>query len=530
MNKIATYLNEHLLGEVSSSKILRKRYSTDASVLALTPEIVVFPRVTNDIRKVARFSWQLAEKGHVISLTPRGLGGDTTGAAIGKGILINTSAHLNHIIQVVPKDRLVHVQPGVRLSTLNEVLKWHGLALPGTATDATVGGAIAGDLHSPTNAFSGSIEKLEVVLANGDIIETGRISRHEVSKKLGLQTLEGEIYRKLEALLEDNQELIASLSADTVRDNTGYKRLAEVRDRDNSFDLTPLFIGSQGTLGIISEVVLKANYYSSDETHAIIVVDSVATGRDLSDRLKELEPAELTILDGAVFRQASSRGALFSLLGDVEQTGAAVYLRFNDFSERVQAHKLKKLKKLLTKTSLSALNSTEHAPEDFVAVASVGDFLRLGANDDPVPLPLIDGAFIPSDRREEFEADFAEFAGKHHLELPLIINALSGIYTTFPVLKLDVVSDKQKLFKLINDYATLVDQFNGAVVSDGGEGRLKANAAWSVLDDTHASLFDQLRDIFDPLNTLNPGVKQRNELRGLAAALRPSYDPTDHLS
>ena len=103
MNKIAVYLNEHLMGEVSSAKALRRKFSTDGSVLSIAPEIVAFPRVTNDIRKIARFTWQLAEKGHVVPLTARGYGGDTTGAAIGKGVVIDLSQHLNSVIEVVAR-------------------------------------------------------------------------------------------------------------------------------------------------------------------------------------------------------------------------------------------------------------------------------------------------------------------------------------------------------------------------------------------------------------------------------------------
>lgn len=104
MNKIAQYLNEHLVGEVSSLRSVRRRFSQDGSVLTVTPEIVHFPKVTNDIRKVARFAWQLAEKGHVMGITVRGAGADTTGAAIGKGVIVNTSAHLNTILYVGKKN------------------------------------------------------------------------------------------------------------------------------------------------------------------------------------------------------------------------------------------------------------------------------------------------------------------------------------------------------------------------------------------------------------------------------------------
>ena len=115
MNKIASYLNQHLLGEVTSAKSILKRYSTDGGVLAVDPEIVAFPRITTDIRKIARFTWQLAEKGHIVGLTARGFGGDVTGAAIGKGIVIDMSKQYDAILEVAVKDKLVHAQAGAPL-------------------------------------------------------------------------------------------------------------------------------------------------------------------------------------------------------------------------------------------------------------------------------------------------------------------------------------------------------------------------------------------------------------------------------
>lgn len=533
MNKIAVYLSQHLAGEVSSAQSLRKLYSTDGSVLSIAPEIVAFPRVTNDIRKIVRFTWQLAEKGHIVALTPRGYGGDVTGAAIGKGIVIDTSKQLNGILEIAARDKLVHVQPGASLSRIDDTLKWQGLALPGAAyrgiRDVSIGGAIASDMLGYNGRVADSIKKLEVVLANGDILETGKLSRREVSKKLGLQTFEGEIYRKLEGLIEDNNELIKQMAADSTRDNTGYKRIAEVRDKDGSFNLTPLFVGSQGTLGIISEVVLKADFYSVDETHAVIIADSIQTGRDLAERLVELEPTELRVIDGTLLRRAAKHGASFPALGSVEQTGAVVYVRFNDFSVRAQDNKLKKLKKLLKKSNLTSIDSTERNPEDFRSITGLHQTLQLGGSDDRIAMPIIDGASVPSNRCEEFESAVSELAGKNHIELPLELDMHAGTYTTYPLLSLDSVGDKQKIFKLLTDYATLVDKCGGAFTADGAEGRLKAPAAWAVIDEAQAHLYEQVRAIFDPFGTLNPGVKQKIDLRSLVVALRSNYDTASTL-
>lgn len=533
MNKIAIYLNEHLSGEVSSAQSLRRHYATDRSVFSIAPEIVAFPKVTNDIRKIARFTWQLAEKGHVVGVTSRGFGGDVTGAAIGKGIVIDLSTHLNGIIQLAPKDKLVHVQPGIALDTITETLKWHGLRLAGAeqeeARPVTIGGAISNDSFGREGAVSDAIERLEVVLANGDILETGRQSRRDVSKKLGLQTFEGELYRKLGALLEDNDERIKQLAADTTHDTTGYKQIASIRDKDGSYDLTPLFIGSQGTLGIISEVVLKTEFFSPESIQAVVVADSIQTARDLCERFVELEPTELKAFDGSLLRRAAKAGAKFSALGAVEQIGAVVYVRFNDFNDRTQRTKLKKLRKLLQKMNMGAVDSTELDPEDFYPIAHIAETLRLGAVDDHATLPVLDGSFIPSNRREEFEIALSELAAKHHVELPVELNALNGTYAIHSTLKLETVGDKQKLFKLINEYAAAVDKCYGAFTSNGAEGRLKANAAWANLTDEQTVLFEQVRSIFDPFGTLNPGVKQKTEMRSLVASLRGSYTAADML-
>jgi len=533
MNKIAVYLNEHLLGEVTSSKAMRRRFSRDGSVLTITPEIVVFPRITNDIRKVTRFTWQLAEKGHPMGVTVRGLGGDVTGAAIGKGMILDTSQHLNNIINIVTKDRLAHVQPGVTFDTLHTALKWQGISfanVPNYARHTTIGGAIANNDLGNTGEVTNAIDKLEVVLANGDLIETKRINKHELNKKLGLQTFEGEIYRKLEGLIEDNEAFIKQLAADNTRDNAGYKNLSLVKAKDGSFDLTPLFIGSQGTLGIISEIVLRGDFYSQYRTVAVAVVEDPAMARDITDRLVELKPGILKTIDGELFRRAAKLGAKTALLGSTESIGTVIYVEFNDFNFRVQGVKLKKMKKLMSKLGVGMIDSSDHHLDEFDAVHEVGESLQYAEDDDGVSLPIIDGAFIPAGHREAFTEALAELSAKHHLPLPLVSNVLTGTIQAFPVLKLDVISDKQKLFRLLNDYAILVTKCNGAYASDGGEGRLKANAAWSVFEEVETKLYEDLRAIFDPFKTLNPDVKQKNDIRHLVTALRTSYDLTDFVA
>src|SRR5690606_322911 len=99
--------------------------------------------------------------------------------------------------------------------SLQETLMTHGLFLP-TAPESyeysTIGGALANNASSARahkyGDISNWVEKLEVVLANGEVIQTGLISKKEFNKKLGFPTLEGEIYRAVNAVLSDGEEVL----------------------------------------------------------------------------------------------------------------------------------------------------------------------------------------------------------------------------------------------------------------------------------------------------------------------------------
>lgn len=539
MSKIAQYLNEHILGEVYTADAIRKKFSRDGSILNITPEMVINPRTTNDIRKVARFTWQLAEKGHVLPMTVRGSGSDKNGAAIGKGIIINTLAHMNKIIFVNPKnkDQFVHTQPGVRFEALNEVLQSNGVFIPSYPSSAdysTIGGAIANNysgqysgVYGPVGAF---VTRMEVVLANGDIIESSRISKRDLDKKKGLQTFEGEIYRKIDGILEDNRQLIFEKIKREKRDNTGYPGIAKVKRRDGSFDLSPLFIGSQGTLGVITEIVLRAEYYSDAESIIVAAFDSAEIARDTADIMTSLQPASLELFDGELFKMAAEHGKSYPFLNS--HTGknieSVLFMSFNDFNERSQRHKEKQAFKKLSKINASVFSTGSKYPnEELNAIRDVFSMAMQPKSKEESMPPLIDGASVANNRREEFIDALCELAKKHHVTLPMHVRWLDGVINARPTLNLHNVSDKQKTLKLVSDYIELIAKFDGNMSANSSEGRLKSTAARSQTDKQLLDVYDQVRAVFDPFGTLNPGVKQDSDLKTLISQLNPDYGMAD---
>lgn len=534
MSKVAEYLSEHILGEVTTNKSVRNAFSTDASILSVTPEMVVYPRTTNDIRKIARFSWQLAEKGHVLPITARGSGSDQTGAAIGRGVIVNTTAHMNTIFELDSKQKLVRVQPGVLFKTLNDSLSLQGLHIPSAPVSAaysTIGGAIAnnasGVLSGKYGATDRWVHQLEVVLASGDVLQTGRISKRELNRKKGLQTFEGEIYRQVDNLISDNKELIASEVASDARDNAGYAGIANVKRPDGSIDLMPLFLGSQGTLGIVSEVIMKAEFLNTQVSVGALAFDTYDAARDAIDDLRQLQPSVLEVIEGQLFETAAKRGKKYAFYTEACQqgtVGAVILFSFDEFSERARRKKEKRVVKLLADRAQYLVISRDFVESnELLLLRDVSSYLLDPAGDEVSAPPLIDGAYVPSERFEDFATAVGELAKKHHVQLPIYGHANEGVFYARPEIHLKKTSDKQKIFKLISDYSNLVSAHSGHLIGESAEGRLKAPYACKQMSDEVVDLNAAIKNIFDPQGILNPDVKQPVELKTLVQMLRSEY-------
>jgi FAD/FMN-containing dehydrogenase len=528
MSKVAAYLRGHLSGEVSTRADVREAMSTDGGVMKIVPELVIYPRTTNDVRKVARFSWQLAQKGHVLPITVRGAGTDSSGASIGNGVSLVTTAHLNKIFEYDAKQKLVRLQPGASIGALNQALTLHGSAimtLAGSPDYATVGGAIADAASGPYagkyGAIDTTIDQLEVVLANGDVLQTGRISKKELSRRKGVEGMEGDIYRGIDSIIEDNAELLDNLRAN---DAVGYNTIADVKQRDGSFDLTPLFVGSQGTLGIITEMIMRAEYRGLHLSVGALVFSDANAARDSLDFLSELSPAFLEYIDATLFETASSIGKLYDFYTNASgqlTPKVVVLVGFDDFNDRQRDKHYKQLRKYFEKQELVHVSFARgDEAEELISALDVAYYSSYPDKETHMAPPVLSGFHVPTARLEDFMNALDELATKHHTELPLLGHVVTNIYTVYPPVELKKVADKQKIFKLLDDVTKLVYAHGGTMVAEGGEGRLKSKFIYSHLEEPLIAMYDAIRAVFDPLGTLNPGVKQSNEMRVMIDQLR----------
>lgn len=537
MSKVAHYLQEHLLGEVMSSPDARRYFSTDGSVLTLSPAIVVYPRNESDVRKTARFAWQLAERGRIIPITARGAGTDQSGAALGAGLIMAFPAHMHRILELDDKSGSVLVEAGVNYGKLQQALETHGRFLPpfpASIEYSTLGGAVGNNAGGEKSVKYGStreyVRALRVVLANGEIISTGRLSKRELAKKLGLTSFEGEIYRALDALIEDNQSIVDKLDPNTTMNSVGYN-LSQVKRRDGSFDLTPLFVGSQGTLGIVTEIQLDTEPYNSHKTLLVASFDTIehAQSAILELRGKEM-PSALEMVDGNMLNMVMKINP--NLLSGVVTSPIPKVMLFVEYDnpERQQKKIVKQAEKILRRYAVDVKIETELAQQEQLWKIRYSSAVITGFTDDKTrALPLIEDGIVAPERFAEFIDGIYKIFERSHLQPAVWGHAGDANLHVEPFLDLSQIGDRQIAFRLLEDYTKLITDLEGSLSGQHGEGRLRAAYAERVYGVEAHELFKKVKQIFDPYSILNPGVKLGSTIDDVKHMLRSNFT-IEHLS
>ncbi len=509
MNKIAKYLNQHLIGNVFDSAQILVAYSTDRSALKITPQMVVIPENTSDVCKTVKFVNQLADKSVRMPITVRGSGLDKTGADLGDGLVISME-HLNKILEIDDRSRLVRVQAGVSLGQLNSALALYGLTVPILADPRdTIGSLIANfatdNAAGKYNGIYYYVDQLEAVISTGDTLQTSRFARPHLSRKTGLTSYEGEIYREIDKIIEENSDTITDLGNRNTIDASGYQMITQVvRDTTKSFDLLPLFYASQGTLGIITEVILRCEVYEPDVLHFVAAFESVSAAQDFIQDIMPLVPEELNLYDARMFKAAVAHGKDLALFAPKFYKGYFVWAGFDDKPHKTMK-KLKKCLKLLPHNA-AAIIETEENTTDFQRLHSA---IRSYLNDDVSGerVPIMDDFYVPSDHLANFLTDLKTLEKTYAQELPVFGSFSTSNYFVRPDIQLSTVEGRQFILKFIKDFDSLVKEHGGSITGGTPEGRLKAIVTNHNLTEAERDLYSHVKEIFDPDNILNPDVK-----------------------
>ncbi|HEX9153691.1 MAG TPA: FAD-binding oxidoreductase [Candidatus Saccharimonadales bacterium] len=521
------------MGEVMTSLDARRYFATDGSVLTLVPALIVYPRNENDVRKTARFTWQLAERGRVIPITARGAGTDQAGAALGNGIILAFQAHMHRILEIDNKSGVVTVEPGINYGKLQQALHTHDRFLPpypASMEYSTVGGAVANNTSGEKSVKYGDtrdyVRGLRVVLANGEVIETGRLNKRELGKKLGLATFEGEIYRAIDTMLEENHDVIEKSDLNVTKNSSGYS-LSDIRRKDGSFDLTPLFVGSQGTLGIVTEVVLETEAYNTNTTLIVAHFDDLEKAQSAVLELRGLSemPSAIEMVDDQLLGVVDKINA--NLLKDVISKPfprVVMFIEFDNANDRAQKKMVKKTLKLLDKLGASHQVETDPLEQERLWKIRHSSATAVSHGDgNAKALPVIEDGVVPPERLREYLEGLYGILDRSHLQAAVWGHVGDAHLHVQPFLDLSQVGDRQKMFRIMEEYYSLVISLGGSISGEHGDGRLRAPYLERQYGPEVYAVFQKVKQIFDPYGTLNPGVKMSVDTDAVKSMLRSGY-------
>ncbi len=506
MSKITKYLNQLIVGNVYDSAEITDFYSTDRSVIKITPKLVAFPESTVDIRKLLRFFNQLAAKNINIPIAIRGSGLDEQGADLSDGVVISMEK-LNHLMEIDTRERLVRVQAGITLKELNTALSVSGLTLPiGVDENETIGSIIANhpidDYFSKNGGIINYIERAEIILANGECIQTGRLGKYAIAKKTAQKTAEANVYREIYKLTTNFQPSINEIK-NAPRNFSGYSNITLAGHRD-TVDLMPLFIGSQGSLGVISEVILKVVPLKKSPLRIITTFPKLSLALKFLELTKEFKPLNLSLCDVRILKQAEASGKSLSEITRKLEEGYSILAEFDEKGSSI-AKKYENISKSLSRSSKIFIENSSNSAVFDEYENSISNYLNLSDRGEHVA--LLSKFSLPTDQLPAFVEELTTLEKAIKIELPLYGSYSNGIYNIRPALDIKDKNYPKRACELLSLGSTLIHRHNGALTGGSPEGRVKALISNRNLKDQEKEIYKTIKTAFDPYGVLNPSIK-----------------------
>jgi FAD/FMN-containing dehydrogenase/Fe-S oxidoreductase len=509
-------LNQNLKGEISGAETDRLLYSTDASIYQRQPLAVARPANRDDCWRILEFARQ-----HQIALIPRAAGTSLAGQVVGEAIIVDVSRHMTHIITVDTERQTAWVEPGVILERLNQHVQPMGLKFapdPSTLNRCTVSGVIGNNAwgaHAPVyGSTRNHILEIELLLPNGDILHTQPLDDKAFANKLKLSNCEGDIYRCINAVMQQHRPLIQARfpNKNDVICNAGYAlhELAAMRPwnpHGPEFNLSALICGSEGTLGLITQAKVKL---ISSPKHSTVI------GVHFHSIDEALRAVVLALRHGACAAELLDEYLLNLTLHNPEQTKNRFWVQGkpnaillieiygktkDEISDRTQ-QLINDFKSQQFGYAYSVIEN-EKVPQVWsMRRAALG--LLMGMQGAKKAVSFIEDSAVPVRHLPEFVRQVRSLMQHHGTPCVYYGSVSMGLIHLRPLLNLNQNQDRQTFKTLADEVAQLLMHFNGTMSAKHGDGIVRSPYIETFFGSDIVQCFETIKSSFDPNGILNP--------------------------
>ena len=532
MEQVGHELRQKLRGEVSRDSHVRQLVQHDASIYELTPELAISPADSSDIQKLVKYVTKQKAAYPSLALTPRSAGTDMSGAAIGSSIVLNMTRHFKGIESL--NGSLLRVLPGTYMRDIDPVLFAQNLQIgstPASRALCTIGGMVGNNSGGEQSLRYGNTEnwvrELQVVLSDGNEYTIKPLNKRQLLEKMEQPTFEGNLYKQTYELIEANYDRIKNARPHTHKNSMGYN-LWSVWDRDTGiFDLTRLFTGSQGTLGIITDITVEAVPKATHTGLLLIYLPDIKKLGDIINSVLAHHPATFEGFDDITFNLGIKHFKTFR-----KQLGTKEYLRqqtallasvakfkghlpsmllmveFEGESQDEVITKIAALHKDLTKYKVRMdIEPTAEDSAPFWKIRRAALALLRHQVHGKYASPFIDDMAVHPRHLPKFIPQLREIIRRYKLPATIQGHFGDGNFHIIPLMNIAGTRDQAKLEPIMRELIPIVLSYGGTMAGEHNDGMVRGPWLPAVFGHDVYALFKDIKELYDPLYIFNPHKK-----------------------
>lgn len=500
-------------GEVRCDELFTQMYSSDASIYEIRPMGVIRPRTVNDVVAAVQYA---AENG--ISIHPRGAGSGLAGESLGQGLILDFAHGFRRPLDFDVDS--ARVQSGMSLAQLNRFLSRQGRKFgpdPANVAVTTMGSVASlnasGSRWLKYGAARQNIRAMQVVLADGQVVRFDRESESTDSRVQNLTQRIGDLARLHETTIADHRPK-------TLVNRCGYHIYLEDQQ---PLQLTDVMIGSEGTLGIITELTVDTVPIPAHRGVALLLFERLELAARAALELRRFLPWACDLLDRRLMRLAGESDMRFQVLLP-EATEASLLIEVQDDSAAEVRGRLEQMIQVIQrkkKLAFDAKKALEPAEVDFywsLAKDVVPSLYRLKGH--RRALPFIEDVAIPPAKLPDFLVTLQNVLKQHQVTASLFAHAAHGQLHIRPFLDLANLDHVHRLHQLAKDINQEVVAIGGTISGEHGTG---LSRTW-FMQQQYGPLYDvfrQVKQVFDPSGIMNPGKVVAADPQPISHNLRP---------
>ncbi len=510
---------ENYTGDYEETQTVLDEHSKDASVFSVCPQGVFYPRQVSDIVAIVNTISKQKPYDTSLCISVRAGGTCMTGGSLCDGYVLNLTRYMNGV-QIDPIAQIATVEMGAYFRDVESLAEKHGLMFapyPSSKSLCGIGGMIgnnaSGEKSIRYGATSENILELEVVLADGTVTRVLPKEVTAVSEAREVELLD--LYRTYGAMLK-------SAVGEVTKASSGY-RLDKVVQK-NTFSAIPLFVGAQGTLGIVTKAVLKLVPIPK---HLSLLVVSGESMRDIPSIIATINahnPEGLETFDRNTWKQAQIHLTESAQIAEPYLTSDAhlhLLAQFSESTEEATHAQAESCRQKLVDAgyAVRAVNDPSHADALWNVRRNSFLLMRDYNEEGYKAVPCIEDVIVPRGALGTFIEELREILKRHAVYYGYHGHIGDGSLRVIPVFDFTQPNVSERITALMEETFALVKKLKGNISADHSDGIIRTPFLREFYGEELYHVFEDVKHIYDPQGILNPQKKTKGTITHLNVCL-----------